>query len=250
MILFCWTFPRTRSTILEKCVSGFVKTLHEPFSGMHYASVGGDVSMSQTHILTNFDHVIESILEAEKIHGNVFVKELAYCVFRHDEFLQHKDFWTQCKHVILTRHPTETIPSLCKQMFRVYGQDCPVDRIRQAIGVKDLMNLATQLSEWKCEPLTRLDSHLLIENPRQIISDICAIFDIQYNDAFLEWKAGSLPDWQIWEVSGWHDKAKETTSFVKTEEKDDEKSDSEKKHVYDILTKETMVDYSLLHESL
>ena len=188
-------------------MSKMVKTLHEPFSAGYYTSQGNNV-ISETH-RTEFDEVIGDILQSEREHGTVFIKELAYCVVRQPEsFFMYEDFFMRCKHVVLLRHPKETIPSLVSQMRKVYGEDCSIERIRLAIGISDLIDICKYL------PITHtIQSEDLVKDPETSLKTLCEKLSIPFNEKMLTWEAGSLQDWKIWEVQGWHDRAIESTGF-------------------------------------
>lgn len=207
VVIFCWTYPRTRSTALEKCLSRVVYTLHEPFSVGYYVGQGSIKTMDSM----DFDATVEKIRNAEKEHGKVFIKELAYCVIRQwKEFMKHFEFFRACKHVYLVRHPRETIPSLIYQMKRVYGQDCSLERIGRAVGIEDLRRMTGLLPM-----MHRVESEKLVESSRNAIHELCRKIDLPYQEDMLEWDKGPLSDWNVWEVQGWHDDARSTTTFKK-----------------------------------
>src|SRR6478609_6547432 len=225
-IIFCWTFPRTRSTALEKCMSNIVFTMHEPFSAGYYALQSNENNHCSHPI--NFHEVVNKIKENEKIHGKVFIKELAYCVVRQKEhFAPYLPFFLSCKHICLVRNPKETIPSLVHQMKKVYGKDVPVDRIRKAVGINDLIGLKHILEKETGEEIMVVNSKYLTTDTEETLKTLCNRVGLQYHTNMTEWNAGSLPDWKIWEQHGWHDVAKVTTAFVKKRQSYEEDSDAE-----------------------
>lgn len=213
MIVFLWTVPRTRSTILEKCVSNFVKTMHEPFSLLHYSKdvYTKELIKEYLHDDLCYEKIIKDIQEQEKQHGNVVVKELAYCAFG-KEFLFNKSFFENCRHVVLLREPNETIPSLVKQMRSVYGNTLPMERIEKDIGFKELGELVETLRDWNC-PVAILHSSDLVTNSSKPLVEICDVLQVPFSETYLKWSKGSLPDWKVWDSFGWHDGARDTTCF-------------------------------------
>jgi hypothetical protein len=221
-IIFCWTHPRTRSTALEKCFSSVVKTMHEPFSVSYYYRLQQDggtgangvifdprLDIQETHEF-HFFNVVEKIKNVEKEHGTVFIKELAYCVVRQKaELEKHVKFFKSCRHIFLIRDPAETVPSLVHQMRRVYGSDCSMQKIGQAVGIQDLLQLSTILTFDG-----KVNSSDLVEQPERTIKEICRLVQIPYKDNMLKWRKNeALPDWKVWEQSGWHDDVKQTETF-------------------------------------
>jgi hypothetical protein len=215
MIIFCWTFPRTRSTALEKCFAQIISTMHEPFSASYYVHNTDFPSQKvpDTHE-TDFGKVVEKIRKMERRYGNVFIKELAYCVIRQrEEFLRHLDFFQSCNHVFLLRDPKETIPSLYHQMKKVYGDDCPIENIEKAIGVEELFHLQKTLCPE--DPFFIYSERLLDNNTSHYLKSICSRLGLPFSCEMLHWEKGALDDWQIWSRDGWHDKAMERTTFQK-----------------------------------
>ena len=219
MITFCWTYPRTRSTVFEKCMSTAVHTLHEPFSGCYYKSFEKTVRLEENSLFhkNTFSEVVEHILETERTYGNVFIKELAYCVIRQSEFFKYKDFFKSARHIFLLRKPRETISSLAIQMNKVYGDDPNIlERIARSAGVSDLSLLLQNVFTWRTSMLI-IHSEKLVTDPKSVLEKVTDFMEIPYSDKMLHWRAESLPDWGIWENNGWHDEAKRSTGFKKTE---------------------------------
>jgi len=188
--------------------------MHEPFSAGYYALHNRE-EVCTDHHSTDFDRVVENILTAERKHGKVFVKELAYCVVRQwDAFERHLDFFHRCTNVCLLRDPEESIASLTRQMKRVYGDECGEKRIGTAVGIEDLACLVSILSI-----CGYVDSQDLVDRPKRVMNEMCNILNVPYDDKFLSWNSGSLADWKIWAVSGWHDDAIASTGFTNTESK-------------------------------
>lgn len=213
MIIFCWTFPRTRSTAFEKSMAQIVHTLHEPFSAGYYALNGKTIDV-ETHEV-DFDHVVKFIERLEKQHSIIFIKELAYCVVRQEEaFRRHAKFFDQCKHMYLIRDPKETIPSLIRQMRRVYGKDCSLEQIKKAVGIKDVL-----LMKQNHDGLL-VDSGRLVQDTENTLRKICLYLGLKFDSKMMKWEKGSLPDWKIWGDKGWHDAAIESTGFKSVKSKD------------------------------
>ena len=213
-------------------MSQIVKTLHEPFSAGYYTLSGNTIDVDTHHV--DFAEVIKSIEKAEKEHGVVFIKELAYCVIRQwEEFKDNIQFFSRCKHMYLVREPKESITSLVKQMRKVYGEDCPLERIEKAVGIQDLISMR------KIYDGLTIDSGELTANPEKILKEICDYFALTFDERMLTWEQGSLPDWKIWASKGWHDNAIRSTGFTEEMCKDRENHDNsiEKEYVLRILQK-------------
>lgn len=214
MIIFCWTHPRSRSSILEKSFSQVVHTLHEPFSGVYYAnsSPPSKADFSSGHHALDFDSAVGKILKAEEQFGTVFVKELAYCVWRQIRIQRFDDILKRSKHFCLYRDPASSVLSLYKQMKYVYGNECTIDRIDQACGYTDLLLWVCHLETLNCI-LLYVNSDDLISDPSKYLSDLCIFLGLTFSPKMLKWDKGPLHDWAIWDTFGWHDNAKLSTHF-------------------------------------
>ena len=193
MIIFCWTYPRTRSTAFEKCMSRAVHTVHEPFSGSYYCTVNPSFATPDSHP-KRFENVIAKLRTLEQTHGTIFIKELAYCVVRQEQFQRNIEFFKSCEHMFLTRPPRETVPSLAHQMQKVYGNHCSYKQIEDAIGIKDLANLYRTI-----EPQGYIHIHandMLDRNAaRNILEKICKRYNLENSAvSMLQWNPGSLDD--------------------------------------------------------
>ena len=128
-------------------------------------------------------------------------------------------------------------------MQKVYGKDVSKDRIEKAIGIADLHTLIIQLKDWG-KDLYVIESDTIIADPSTTMKNLCDHLGLQWDDTKLHWDKGSLPDWKIWEESGWHDNAKETTSFEKKETSkhyDDEPYTDFRRKVHTLLQKSVKV---------
>jgi hypothetical protein len=224
-IVFLWSHVRSISTAFERA---FIQredyvTFHEPFGEpcyfgpeRIYSYFDNDLSAHAECINTTFSQVIEEILQAtaSKEKKNVFVKDMAHHVVRHDckshpenPTMLSVDFLKRCKHTFILRTPEKSVPSLCRMDFA-----CKPEFIHDGIGYPDLQVLFEFLTELTGARPPLIEADDLLKEPRAIMRMYCeSAIDDRFEPSMLEWKAERVDAFDKW--ASWHDEAQYSTGF-------------------------------------
>jgi hypothetical protein len=177
-IIFCWTYPQTRSFLLDKIMSRMVHVIHEPFSN------------PQT--CTDFQKTIENIQQAEKSYRIVYITEFAYGIIQQwKHFTTHLSFFRSCKHFYFIRPPQESVLSLVHQIKCVDGSNCSAEELKKVVGIEDLLIVVSVLP-MLC--MVRLED--LVNNPRYCLEHLWSKLNINYNHHHhsFQWSKDDLDD--------------------------------------------------------
>lgn len=94
-----------------------------------------------------------------------------------------------CRHIFLVRDPLEMILSW-NVKSAVHQEECSLE----TMGLATLVDLFTSIRKNTGRTPTVVDSNMLKENPKEILSELCAELGIPYCEEQLTWKAGPKPD--------------------------------------------------------
>jgi len=94
-----------------------------------------------------------------------------------------------CKHVFLVRDPLEMIMSWGVKS-EVHQEECSLD----TMGLHTLVDLYSSLRRHTGVTPVVVDSNMLRENPRDILTELCAALGIPFCEEQLSWPAGPKPE--------------------------------------------------------
>ena len=154
----------------------------------------------------------EQVLEALENDGNKVVKEVI--LQQSDKLLFHKlmthfligidtEFLSEVINIIFIRKPEEIITS--------YSKVIPNPSIND-IGVKQQYELFLDLERRGIEPIV-LDSKYLLKNPELMLSKLCKILDVSFDEKMLEWKKGARKEDGVW-AKYWYKNIHNSTGFL------------------------------------
>ena len=118
--------------------------------------------------------------------------------------LRHLDwsFMEKTVNVLLTRHPREMLPSYAKQVPNPGLHDT---------GYPEHLEVLEFLQKLGQTPPV-LDSRLVLENPRGVLTQLCAQIGIQFDEKMLCWEPGARPEDGSW-ARYWYDSVHKSTGF-------------------------------------
>jgi hypothetical protein len=125
------------------------------------------------------------------------------------------------ENCILIRHPKDVINSYVKKntLNHVdelgYSQQYKIMRYLDSIGKKFIV----------------IDSTILLNNPKKILSQWCSSIDLEFDNSMLKWEKGNHPQDGIW-WKHWYDNVITTTHFQKFSANQHE-LDQQYKAIYD-----------------
>jgi len=223
MRIACWSGPRNISTALMRSWSSrsdsFVSD--EPFYAYYLKEKQLKHPMYKEIIQyypNAYDNVVRS-LSSEIPNGKEhwYQKHMAHHLIDLNNINWIKNF----ENCILIRHPKDVISSYVKKntLNHVdelgYPQQYKIMRYLDSVGKKFIV----------------IDSNILLNNPKKILSQWCRSIDLEFDISMLKWKTGNHPQDGIW-WKHWYDNVITTTHFHKFSSNQQE-LDEKYKSIYD-----------------
>jgi hypothetical protein len=147
---------------------------------------------------TDGEQVIEQVILGSCEKPVLFMKQMAHHLLNIDlSFLQHT------YNVLLIRDPREMLPSLAK----VIGTPTLADT-----GLKTQYDLLNDLRATG-QILPILDARLLLENPSNVLSQLCERLELQFECSMLSWEIGGNPADGVW-APYWYQNVHRSTGFA------------------------------------
>jgi hypothetical protein len=94
-----------------------------------------------------------------------------------------------CKHVFLVRNPLQMILSWGVKSA-VHQEECSLE----TMGLPTLVDLYSSIRKNTGQAPLVVDSNMLKQNPRDILTTLCGALDIPFYEDQLSWPAGPKPD--------------------------------------------------------
>ncbi len=203
--LCVWSGPRNISTALMYSFAQRADTtvVDEPYYAHYLASTDADeYHPGSAEILATMENdgaaVTRDVVLADYPTPIVFFKQMTH-------HLAHLDwsFMAQTVNIILTRDPHDMLPSYVKNVAEPTMRD---------VGYAAHVQLLEYLRALGQEPPV-LDSRLVLENPRGVLSELCRRVGIAFDEAMLAWAAGSRPEDGCW-APYWYASVHRSTGFA------------------------------------
>jgi len=206
MKIACWSGPRNISTALMRSWSSrkdsFVSD--EPFYAYYLKELQLKHPMHKEiieHYPDKYDDVVRG-LTSEIPNGKKhwYQKHMAH----HLIDLKNIDWIKNFENCILIRHPKDVINSYVEKNTLNhldelgYPQQYKIMKYLDSIGKKFIV----------------IDSNILLNNPKKILSQWCSSIDLEFDISMLRWKKGNHPQDGIW-WKHWYDNVITTTHFQK-----------------------------------
>ena len=113
------------------------------------------------------------------------------------------EFLSEVINIIFIRNPEEIITSYSKVIPNPSMND---------IGVKQQYELFLDLERRGIEPIV-FDSKYLLKNPELMLSRLCKILDVSFDEKMLEWKKGARIEDGVW-AKYWYENIHNSTGFL------------------------------------
>lgn len=110
---------------------------------------------------------------------------------------------TECKSAFLIREPAAVLASYVQKRADVSLLD---------IGLPQQLEIFQQVSDKLGQPAPVIDSDDVLENPRGVLSQLCAALDLDFDEAMLQWPAGPRDTDGAW-APAWYDAVERSTGF-------------------------------------
>lgn len=204
-----WSGPRNVSTALMYAFAqrSDTQAIDEPLYAHYLHTKYGAQALKSTHpgtaeVMASMSldgaQVIEQVILGPCEKPVLFMKQMAHHLINIDlGFLQHT-----C-NVLLIRDPREMLPSLAK----VIGTPTLADT-----GLKTQYDLLNDLrAAGQFPPI--LDARLLLENPSNVLSQLCERLGLQFERSMLSWKVGGNPADGVW-AQYWYQNVHRSTGFA------------------------------------
>jgi len=206
MKIACWSGPRNISTALMRSWSSRNDTFvtDEPFYAYYLKEQQLKHPMHEEIIQyypNAYDDVVKSLIsEIPNDKENWYQKHMAHHLIDLSSIEWIKNF----ENCILIRHPKDVINSYVKKNDLNhldelgYSQQYKIMKYLESIGKKFIV----------------IDSAILLNNPKKILSQWCSSIDLEFDISMLQWKKGTHSQDGIWSKH-WYDNVINTTHFQK-----------------------------------
>ena len=206
MKIACWSGPRNISTALMRSWSSRkdVFVSDEPFYAYYLKELQikhplyKEIINQYPH---NYDDVVNSLdSEIPNKKKYWYQKHMAH----HLIDMNNIDWIKNFENCFLIRHPKDVINSYIKKdnLNHIdelgYRQQYKIMKYLNSIGKNFIV----------------IDSKILLDNPKKILSQWCKHLNIEFDESMLKWSKGSHPQDGIW-WEHWYDNVIKTTHFQK-----------------------------------
>ena len=197
-----WSSPRNLSTAMMYAWRQRPDTtvVDEPLYA-HYLCVSGRRHPGADEVLAAQDPdgtaVVEDVLLGRYDTPVVFFKQMAKHLVGLD-----RSFLPAFRNVLLTRDPHEMLTS-----FQVRIPDATLDDT----GFPEMIEILETLLAADEEPIV-IDSMLLLQHPRCVLSELCDRLGLGFDDAMLTWPPGPKPEDGVW-APHWYDSVHRSTGW-------------------------------------
>ena len=222
MKIACWSGPRNISTALMRSWSSRKDTFvsDEPFYAYYLKELCLKHPMYK-EIINHYPNIYNEIVKdlSSEIPNNKKVwyqKHMAHHLIDFNKINWIKSF----ENCFLIRHPKDVIKSYVKK--NILNNVDELGYPQQYKIVKYLKNIGKKF--------VVIDSDILLNNPKKILSQWCNSVDLDFDISMLEWDKGNHPQDGIW-WKHWYDNVINTTHFQKFS-KDENELDAKYQSIY------------------
>ena len=197
-----WSSPRNLSTALMYSwrQRGDTTVVDEPLYA-HYLRVTGRQHPGATEVLAaqnpDGDAVVRDVVLGEYPTPIVFFKQMAKHIVDLD-----RGFLPLCRNVLLTRDPHDMLTSFQVQI---------PDPTLADTGFPEMNEILDVLLAAGEQPIV-IDSKLLLQDPRAVLSELCRRLGVEFDEAMLSWPAGPKPEDGVW-APHWYDSVHRSTGW-------------------------------------
>jgi len=203
--LAMWSGPRNISTAMMRAWGNRADTIvvDEPLYA-HYLTVTGRIHPGRAETLTtqesNVDRVLANLLGPVPAGKTIyFQKQMAHHLI--DDV--PRDWLDQVTNCFLIRDPAAMLTSLLKHVPDARLPDTGLPQQAEIFR-------RVRASTGKTPPV--IDSRDVLENPRGVLSKLCAALEVPFDDAMLHWPPGPRSTDGAW-APYWYKEVEQTTGF-------------------------------------
>lgn len=201
-----WSGPRNLSTAMIRSFGARADTsvIDEPFYAP-YLSITGRNHPMRDEVLANYsndpDEVAASLIGPAPENTPIFFQK---------HMVQHmvpgipRDWFAQCRHAILIRHPARALASFANRIEDANAAD---------LGLGDTENIRAEIIERTGHRPPIVEAEDIRNDPQNMLTRLCAALDIPYDPAMLAWQAGILNSDGIW-ARHWYSAVARSTHFT------------------------------------
>jgi len=192
-----WSGPRNMSTTMMRCFGARADcaALDEPFYAAWLVAAGQTHPMQAEILASQSDdprRVSERLLAPPPDGKTVqYQKQMTHHMMPDFPL----DWAAQCDHAFLIRHPARVIASYAKKMD---------DVSLEAIGFPQQARLFDDMRARTGKVPPVVDSDRILEDPRNVLTRLCAALDLAWDEAMLAWTPGPKPEDGAW-APHWYD---------------------------------------------
>jgi len=192
-----WSGPRNMSTTMMRCFGARADcaALDEPFYAA-WLVAAGETHPMQAEILASQPvdpGAVAAGLLAPLPDGRTvqYQKQMTHHMMPDFPL----DWAAHCDHAFLIRHPARVIASYAKKMD---------DVSLEAIGFPQQARLFDDMRARMGKVPPVVDSDRILEDPRNVLTRLCAALDLAWDEAMLAWTPGPKPEDGAW-APHWYD---------------------------------------------
>tara|TARA_B100000579_G_scaffold434379_1_gene455167 strand:+ start:914 stop:1639 length:726 start_codon:yes stop_codon:yes gene_type:complete len=234
MKIAMWSGPRNISTALMRSFENRSDTYvtDEPYYA-YFLTESGENHPARREILKNQSsdwNTVSSMLigEIPKQKKVWYQKHMAHHIFKHSDLS-----WTkQVTNLFLIRDPKEVIVSYQKRFDLV-------DHMQ--LGYNQQVQIMNFVADATGDFPVIINAKDVLMNPQKILSEICRIMQIEFDDRMLYWPAGKRDTDGVW-APHWYSEVEKTTGFQPYSDKNIV-LDSKWEDIYE----RCMIDYKILN---
>jgi hypothetical protein len=203
-----WSGPRNVSTALMYSFAqrSDTRVVDEPLYA-HYLRVSGAQHPGRDDVLraqsSDGAAVVRDVIFAPSDRPVVLFKQMAHHLVALD-----RAFLARCANVILTRDPTDMLPSLVHQLPHATLADT---------GYAVQTELVDELRRLGQDPPV-LDARELLLDPHEVLRELCRRLAIAFEPAMLAWQPGARAEDGVW-APHWYAAVHRSSSFQRYEPK-------------------------------
>ncbi|SDK59694.1 hypothetical protein SAMN05421823_10325 [Catalinimonas alkaloidigena] len=203
MIINLISSPRNISTALMYSFAQRhdMRVVDEPFYA-HYLQSSGAEHPGRDEVLQtmekNASAVVKQLQEASQQTPHLFIKNMAHHLIR-----MELSFLAEWENVLLIRNPRQLIASFAAVLPQPTMRD---------IGVDYQCQLYNIIERQTGNAPVVIDSGILLQNPADILAQLCAALQLPFDEAMLSWEAGPLPEDGVW-AKYWYKNVHQSTGF-------------------------------------
>ena len=220
LIIAMWSGPRNLSTALMRSFANrrdVESVLDEPFYASYLVSTNKDHPMKNEIIKSQINEIDDvKKLCQKKTNGITYQKHMTQHIIDND--LSWLDSLCNC---FLIRNPKLVVNSFMKSLEHGQFED---------IGFSKQYTIFKYVIENLNKKPIVIDASKLRNNPKEVLSNVCKILNIEWDEGMLKWSSG-IEDYDgIW-ASHWYSSVKNSTCFKPEKDKNIILTDNEKRIV-------------------